>query len=65
MMCVTEHYVNSGRLHCPGQGDIWHLLLEHVVMMVSMSAGVHVCVPKPVTDSEGNINVEECSFPTH
>lgn len=59
MMCVTEQYVISGLPQCQGQGDIWHLLLEHVVMMVSMSACEYVCVQKPVADCECNINVKK------
>lgn len=51
MMCVTEQYVIFGLSQCQGQGDIWHLLLEHVVMMVSMSACEYVFVQKPVADS--------------
>lgn len=54
MMCVTEQYVISGLSQCQGQGDIWHLLLEHVVMMVSMSACKSVCARKPEADC--NIN---------
>lgn len=59
MMCVTEQYVISGLPQCQGQGDIWHLLLEHVVMMVSMSACEYVCAQKPVADCECNINVKK------
>lgn len=46
MMCVTEQYVIFGPAQCQGQEDIWHLLLEHVVMMVSMSACEYVCARK-------------------
>lgn len=45
MMCVTEQYVIFGLSQCQGQGgDIWHLLLEHVVIMVSVSACERACV---------------------
>ena len=43
MMCVTEQYVISELTRCQGQGDIWLLLLEHVVMIVSVSAWKYVC----------------------
>lgn len=36
-MCVTEQYVISGFTRCQGQGDIWHLLPEHVFERVSKS----------------------------
>lgn len=63
MMCVTEQYVIFGPSQRQGQGDIWHLLLEHVVMMVSMSAWECVRAQKPVADCGRNINDKECSFP--
>lgn len=55
-MCVTEQYVIFGLSRCQGQRDIWHLLLEHVVMMVSMSACEHVRAQKPVAECERKIN---------
>lgn len=55
-MCVTEQYVISGLPQCQGQGDIWHLLLEHVVMMVSVSAWE---CSQPVAGCECNINVKK------
>lgn len=59
MMCVTEQYVIFGLSQCQGQEDIWHLLLEHVVMMVSISACENVCAQKPVADCGCNINNKE------
>lgn len=50
MMCVTEQYVISGLTQCQRQGYIWHLLLEHVVMIVSMSAWKYVCSQKLVAE---------------
>lgn len=55
-MCVIEQYVIFGLSQCQGQGDIWHLLLEHVVMMASMSACEYECAQKPVVDCERIIN---------
>lgn len=44
-MCVTEQYVISGFTRCQGQGDIWHLLPEHVFARVS----------KPVRESSSRL----------
>lgn len=59
MMCVTEQYVIFGLPQCQGQGDIWHLLLEHVVMMVSVSACENECAQKAVTDCGRSINTKK------
>ena len=66
MMCVTEQYVIFGLSQCQGQGDIWHLLLEHVVTMVSVSAvGVRARKSQWQTVGVTEMTKKECSFPTH